>query len=679
MAKAPSFFSKVKPNEFTIENLSGNLNTAFSDLDIKDTDLSGGQNMIPASDTSIKKRPGISLFGPFLGPNPITGGFNFVNQAGTQRQLVCYNTSINIHTSTSSTPISGITLTQGTLCDGTYFPFTDKFYVLNGIDNVAKIANDGTGDQSDSSFKKGKYITTFMNRLLVANTSANPNRVWYTDLEVDTFSSNNWFDVSGAITGIIYYYSKVLIFTKRKIYRIENFTFDGTSNWVSQLFELPVEFGSIVEGTIKVVNGYVYFLGQDMNDVAAIYQCDGYSAVNITNQRILNTMQGLSGSQLNSAFAANDGGSYRVYVALSGSGTNNAGIVYDTIKDKFYTIEKKWLDGIADFSYLWSSETSGVWSVYAGTQSIGQVYQLHANDGLYDELPEERYLTTGSSNLDLDSNADKRVAQSFKMTQYDTTNKSVPITQVGFQIKTNGGTPGSIVVRIETDNSGVPSGTLVSSGATTTISPTLITSSYSWVMAKFSSAINVTGNTTYWLVLQQPASTIDSAYKVSADSSGSYASGNAATYSSGWTAVTGTDLSFIIYDQSPIDGYADSKAFLVAGGHEFKLIKYETIFSTVANYSVGVGFQSPTGQATYITYLVSLSSSGTGGQWDDGVSKWDDGVTIWDGTPSRNFTWTDIGALENRTIKQRIRNRSANQQFEYNKTILQLLLRARNV
>lgn len=676
-----AFFSKIKPTEYVIEALTSSLDTSVSDLEVEDHELSNGQNIAPASDTSLQKRDGITLFGPLLGNLPVTGGFNFVTAGGTQRQLVCYNTGVNIHTSTASTPISGITLTQGLLCDGVYFPFTDKFYITNGTDTVAEVMNDGTGDQS-TSVKKGKYITTFMNRLLTASTSANPDYVWYTDAQADTYtnSSTQFFQVSGAVIGLIAYYSKILIFTKRKIYRLENFTFDGTNSWANQLFELPVEFGSIAEGTIKIVNGNVYFVGQDMNNVAAIYACDGYTAQNISDKLIRNTAKGLASGQLTMAFAIADSMTYRVYLSESGQGTNNICLIYDTIRNYFYPPERRWIPGIADMSCLWSSENNGVWTVYGGTQINGQVYQFHSNSGLYDELPEEKDLTTGGSSYAVEEIGNLKVAESFIPTQYNTTNLTVPLTQVALNIKTNAGTPGTLVVRIETDTAGKPSGTLVASNATTTISSSLISSSFKYVMALFSTPVELTGNTSYWIVVQHAAGTQNSKYLVAGETGKKYASGNVATYNgTTWTKVTTANLNFAVYFQSPIDAYADTKAYLPVEGKEYKMIKFQSIFSQIGSYYVEVGFEVSGFTGTFKTFLVNLNPTGAGGKWDDNVSKWDDGITVWDGTPSRSLAWTDIGGPVNRTLKLRVRNRNANQQFEFNKIIFELLPRLRNV
>lgn len=677
-----SSFGTAYPDPFTIDSLTAELNTAMSDLEIGDKQLSGGQNIVPASNTSIQKRDGMTLFGPFLGNLPITGGFNFVTASGTQRQLVCYNTGVNIHTSTTSTAISGITLTQGLMCDGVYFPFTDKFYITNGTDTVARIANDGTGDQT-STLQKGKYITQFQNRILVANTSAHPDYVYYTDLQLDTYTNSavQWFQVVGAITGIITYFTKVLIFTKRKIYRLENFTFDGTNSWASALFELPVEFGSIVEGTIKVVNGFVYFLGQDMNNVAAVYQCDGYSATNISDAKVRATAKTLVGSLLTSAAATSDGMDYRIYAAETGQTNNTLGLIYDSIRTYFYPVERKWINGVADFSTLWSSETSGVWYVYAGTQSRGQVYQLHSNAGLFDEIPEESYVVTGNADLAVDANPAKRVAEGFKLSQYGSSITNIPVTQVAVQVKKNAGTTTGLTLRIETDASGVPSGTLASASATATLAAITTTSYGTYAMFVFATAPQLTGSTPYHAVVEHTTEgSGNSQYFVNSNTAGNYANGNTSTYASGtWTKVASSNLDFVIYTQAPIDAYADTKAYLPVAGKECKITKFQSIFSQIGNYFVEIGIELSTLAGIFQTYLVNLNPNGVGGKWDDNVSKWDDGVTVWDGTPSRSLGWTDIGAFVNRTIKIRIRNRNANNQFEFNKIYLQILERLRNV
>lgn len=80
---------------------------------------------------------------------------------------------------------------------------------------------------------------------------------------------------------------------------------------------------------------------------------------------------------------------------------------------------------------------------------------------------------------------------------------TVSINKAELYLKTNGGnTPtDAITVRIETDSSNCPSGSLVDANATGTISAASISSSYSFVVVNFSGSFSLTAATQYHLVL----------------------------------------------------------------------------------------------------------------------------------------------------------------------------------
>lgn len=496
------FFYNPGLNQITFGNMDGGLDATNSDIDAAPRDMTNGQNIVNGSSTSKKKRDGSTLYGPFLGTaTGILGGFNFVNNSGTQVQMVVYDTKLKNHTSSASTDYAGITFTTNKVADGCFFSNTNKFYITNKTDTVVKVTDGTTVDQSDTNFKKGKYIVAFKDHLLTLNLTNQEDYCWYTDTGLDTFGANNYFRIGGVGTGIeVLKDDKVLLFTNRKVKRLMNFTFDGTGTFPSQLDTLPADFGAIYDRTIQVVNNLCYFVGQDTDGIAEIYVTDGYTVVPIGDPKIRRILDGLSAAQLGNACAVADANNYRLHIAESGSSTNNIGIIYDTVNKHYLTVERRFIVGRSDFSCLWSTETDGQWDIYAGTGGTGQVYKLHANDGLYDELGEERYLTSGAYNVPIDANPAKRAAQGFQMSQYNTT-QTVPVTQVALQLKKNAGTTTGLTVRIETDNNGKPSGTLVSATATTTINA-FTSTSYAWYMGIFSSVVNLTGSTTYWLVVR---------------------------------------------------------------------------------------------------------------------------------------------------------------------------------
>lgn len=132
-------------------------------------------------------------------------------------------------------------------------------------------------------------------------------------------------------------------------------------------------------------------------------------------------------------------------------------------------------------------------------------------------------------------------AQSFQLSQAFT------VKSIQAYLKKAVGTPGDITVRIETNNAGVPSGTLADANAATTITA-FATTDYAWKEATFTTSFALAASTVYWLVLKTAAAGNDNNYTWAADhASPAYSSGNMSTSSNGgstWTAQTGWDAYF---------------------------------------------------------------------------------------------------------------------------------------
>lgn len=130
-------------------------------------------------------------------------------------------------------------------------------------------------------------------------------------------------------------------------------------------------------------------------------------------------------------------------------------------------------------------------------------------------------------------------AQSFQLSSAEAINK------VDLYLK-KVGNPNSLTVRIVADNGGVPSTSEITSG---TLSSSLVSTTYGWVSAIFSSNPMLSANTTYWFVIDG-ASSVSSYYTIGGNANG-YASGigKLGQYSSSWadTSPAGLDGFFKVY------------------------------------------------------------------------------------------------------------------------------------
>lgn len=177
-------------------------------------------------------------------------------------------------------------------------------------------------------------------------------------------------------------------------------------------------------------------------------------------------------------------------------------------------------------------------TAYAGG-SNGRIYSWDGGT-TWTEVFDTRALTWFDTGTDTsfiigdDAGTEKAIAQSF---QIPTTTK---VKGVRVYLKKVDGTPGDITVRIETNSSTVPSGTLADANATTTI-PAFTTSTYGWITVDFPTNFNLSATTTYWLVLKTAAAANDNNYELAGKTATGYASGNNATSTNGgssWTAGT---------------------------------------------------------------------------------------------------------------------------------------------
>jgi hypothetical protein len=153
--------------------------------------------------------------------------------------------------------------------------------------------------------------------------------------------------------------------------------------------------------------------------------------------------------------------------------------------------------------------------------------------------------TTGTGNV-LDATTDY-LAQGF---QVDTTASCAYINLLLLKV----GTPGTITIRIETDVTGSPSGTLVNANATATIAASALSTSANWNTVNFT-AFTLTASTQYHIVIR-PSATSDGSNYVQwlGSTSNVYANGSlkiSTNSGSTWAATSTTlDAGFIVYLQT---------------------------------------------------------------------------------------------------------------------------------
>lgn len=235
------------------------------------------------------------------------------------------------------------------------------------------------------------------------------------------------------------------------------------------------------------------------------------------------TSSGGSGGSANSCRAGGAGAVGRIHIDYSTSFTGTTTPTIDSSQDA----------SLADTA----ASTTSV--AYAGA-SNGKIYTWD-NATTWTEVFDTRQLTQFDTGADTgffvgdDGGTEKATGQGFQVAA------ACQMKGVRVYLKKNAGTPGDITVRIETNSTDKPSGTLVDAAATGTITA-FTTATDAWYTVEFSSAFSLAATTTYWIVLKTAAAGNDNNYKWEGKSTSGYSGGTNALSTDGggtWTASTG--------------------------------------------------------------------------------------------------------------------------------------------
>lgn len=198
------------------------------------------------------------------------------------------------------------------------------------------------------------------------------------------------------------------------------------------------------------------------------------------------------------------------------------------------------LDSTADSS-LSDTPAGSTYTQYVGA-SNGKIYTWDGVD-TYTEVFDTRrmeWFDTTADTIDYVGDAggtEYAQAQSFQLAANQI------VKGVELQLYKGAGTPGAITVRIETNNAGVPSGTLAHANATTTIAA-FTSATPTWYEAIFTTTFTLSASTLYWIVVKTAAAANDNRYDWTVKSTSGYASGNKAQSTDGgstWAAQAGRD------------------------------------------------------------------------------------------------------------------------------------------
>ena len=530
-------------------SFGGGINNTDPEVQVSRNEVSDGQNMFFDREGGAYNRNGVRLKGNFIGVTTgILGLFNFINRAGTQEMLAVYDTGVYRDVGEIWTLLTGATLTTNLKAEGVYFSETDKFYITNGTDAVV-VYTSGATATTDANFKKGTWIESFDGRLVTGGISGQEDYLWVTDLGVDTFSANNYQRAEGKLlAGKAINQQLLLVWSDRRLYKVPGLK--TTPNAAGpEAFFVIADVGLVGTRAVTVLDGAAYFVGLDSQNTIDVFATSGQGVVRIGSPRVKNYLIGLASVNLGNLAMINDGRYIRFSATPSGASTNSREYIYDTLTKKWQS------EFIPQFpiSCYTISKVSSAYMVFAGHQSLGIVEKL--NTGRYDEIINQSYTLGQDTDEQVAAATSTRVSQGFKW------NYAVSETRYAtcgaILLKKVSGTTTELTVRIETDSSGKPSGTLANIDATTTIAAFSDTS-YIWKSFSFTMPFLLTGNTQYHLVLKHTTeATGDSIYAWGSDSSSpTYSNGVTSNYNgTTWTADSTTDCLFALFIEEYIESF----------------------------------------------------------------------------------------------------------------------------
>ncbi|MBU2062547.1 MAG: hypothetical protein KKH44_11950, partial [Bacteroidetes bacterium] len=306
------------------------------------------------------------------------------------------------------------------------------------------------------------------------------------------------------------------------------FTFSTNPTLVAGTqYHLVLQGAATIDGT-----NYVYWGADDYDVIYANGSMSYYDGVIWTTNTSYDACFEVyitGGAKGNDGFATWDFSSKNMLLGIFGTS------FYKMDKGVAGTPDGTW-DGINaigdnELDYMEYTSDANAQAAYVGdgTDAADQ-QQTTETDGLY----------LGDFN-----DAEWRLTQSFQLSG----NLLITAVEVK-QYATNGTPAGNWTLRIETDNAGVPSGTLADTNASIVVAPP---GNGNTVKGEFATHFSLLGATTYWIVIECDDQTTNNRWLLTRNNVGGYANGMLGYSSDGgsnWSTEAAQDFYFKVYVNS---------------------------------------------------------------------------------------------------------------------------------
>jgi hypothetical protein len=314
----------------------GGLNTKAAPYLVGENECRDCLNVVSSVRGSIKKRNGNSTFcSTFSGSPPFITSLFGLNVGATVLIGAGGTKLYSISSGGVATDITGAaTLTTGLRWGFVSAPASGgqgPLYGMDGTDTPKQWT--GAGSIADwtasvGSVPNGKYIVYFKNRVWVAGTTANPSRLYFSDLgDPRSWTATNTVDFDPSdgqtITSIAVIGPYLIVFKQSKAFVV--YDLDTGANR-----PLSMNVGCIAHRSVAEGPQGLYFLSADQG----VFVTNGSTIKNISDN-IKPTLQGLAAGvkEFSAGVFYND--HYLLSVPLTGS-RNNITLDYDTTSDSWW-------------------------------------------------------------------------------------------------------------------------------------------------------------------------------------------------------------------------------------------------------------------------------------------------------------------------------------------------------
>lgn len=323
----------------------------------------------------ILQRSGYTVYaGPLTTTTNITGLFQYNKFDGSQYEIACGDNGTTKHIWDISNPGSPVDII------GSVSVTADKQYSFAKVADTLIMTTEatdtpmkwtGTGNVTvlGGTPPDGKYVEEFNNYAFIANTSANPERVYWSGLfDPETWVGLDFYRLNGACMGIRRSQDNLYMFTINSIF-VAKYTGDSLTPFDFDQIDTTVGCGAPY--TILNALGTVYWVGNDRH----IYRMNGYKPERVS-EIIPKTISEINANSIARATAIEHKDLNQIWFAFPrGVGsTNNFIIAYDYLNNQFYFYDGMNANVMGNFQ-----DTDGKVMTYFGDRA-GYVYLTDVGD-----------------------------------------------------------------------------------------------------------------------------------------------------------------------------------------------------------------------------------------------------------------------------------------------------------